>query len=111
MDAEGGPPRQITRLGKAAFAPFFHPSGEKILFSSNHHSESGREFDLFMIGLDGTGLEQLTHTTGFDGFPMFSPDGEWLAFASNRGNRKRGETNVFVAKWRELPPSAEPAAD
>ena len=101
MDADGGPARQITRLGRAAFAPFFHPSGQRILFSSNHHDEGGREFDLFSIGVDGNGLEQLTFSPGFDGFPMFSPDGRWLAFASNRHNAKRGETNVFLARWKE----------
>jgi len=101
MNADGSDSRQVTRLGAAAFAPFFHPSGQKILFSSNHHVPGGREFDLFMIGVDGTGLEQLTFSEGFDGFPMFSPDGQWLAFASNRGNREQGETNVFVARWRE----------
>ena len=47
----------------------------------------------------GQGLERVTFNETFDGFPMFSPDGTKLAFCSNRGNRKRGETNVFVADW------------
>jgi len=37
----------------------------------------------------------------FDGFPMFSPDGRRLVWASNRGAAAAGETNVFVADWRE----------
>ena len=32
---------------------------------------------------------------------MFSHDGRYLAFASNRGNKKAGETNVFIAEWRD----------
>ncbi len=41
MDADGSNQRQVTSLGAASFAPFFHPSGEKIVFSSNHGSEGG----------------------------------------------------------------------
>jgi len=99
MNADGTDQRQITDLGCASFAPFFHPSGQKIIFSTNHPVPRGREFDLWLVDLDGTGLEQVTFTREFDGFPMFSPDGTRLVFASNRHNRIPGETNVFVAEW------------
>ena len=36
---------------------------------------------------------------GFDGFPMFSSDGKYLVFASNRNQKKRGDTNIFLAEW------------
>ena len=98
-DADGSNVQQVTELDGAAFAPFFHPSGERILFSSNHHTPSGREFDIFAIDVDGTDLERITYTEGFDGFPMFSPDGKRLAFASNRNQGKPGETDVYVATW------------
>jgi Tol biopolymer transport system component len=101
MDADGSNKQRVTDLGVAAFAPFFHPSGEKIIFSSNHGSERGREFELFMVDLDGDNLEQITFSGGFDGFPMFAPDGETFVFCSNRNNSAEGETNVFVTKWRE----------
>ncbi len=97
-DADGGNPRQLTSLGSANFAPFFHPDGERIIFSSNH-VDGGRTFDLFMINVDGTGLEQITDRADFDGFPMFSPDGTKLVWASNRNAREEGETNLFIAEW------------
>jgi len=99
MDADGSNKTQITDLGAAAFAPFFHPSGEKIIFSTNYGDPSGREFDLWMVDLDGSNLEQITFTEGFDGFPMWSPDGKTFVFCSNRHNSKPGETNVFVTEW------------
>ena len=37
----------------------------------------------------------------FDGFPMFTPDGKRLVFASNRNAKERGETNLFVADWKD----------
>jgi len=38
--------RQVTELGNANWAPFFHPSGDKIIFSSNHELERGFPFNL-----------------------------------------------------------------
>ena len=101
MNADGTNQRQITNLGAANFAPFFHPSGEKIIFSSNHQDPSGRDFELFMVNLDGTGLEQITYSEGFDGFPVFSPDGSQIVFGSNRNNGGTSDTNVFIADWVE----------
>lgn len=95
---DGTETRQLTHLGGANWAPFFHPSGEKILFCTNHHT-GGFPFNLFMIGIDGTGLEQVTFDTAFDSFPMFSPDGKRLVFASNRNNGRTRSTNLFVADW------------
>ncbi len=96
-NVDGSELRKITDLGSANWAPFFHPSGEKIIFSSNHVSK--RSFNLFMINIDGTGLEQITFDTVFDAFPMFSPDGKKIVFSSNRNNWGTRDTNLFVADW------------
>jgi Tol biopolymer transport system component len=99
MDADGSNKRQITDLGAAAFAPFFHPSGDRIIFASNYGDPKGREFDLWMVDLDGGTPERITYSKGFDGFPMWSPDGTTFVFCSNRHNSKPGETNIFVTEW------------
>lgn len=101
MNADGTDMQQITNLGKASFAPFFHPDGKRIIFSSNANSSSGRNFDLFLINIDGTVLEQITFNETFDGFPMFTRDGKHLVFCSNRFNKKEGDTNVFIADWND----------
>lgn len=107
MDADGSNKHQVTDLPGANWAPYFHPSNEKIIFSTNHHTldEGGREFDLFMINIDGTNLTRITHSGTFDAFPMFSYDGSKIAFSSNRKiNRDpTEETNVFIADWVENP--------
>ena len=102
-NADGSDPVQITENGAANFGPYWHPSGDKILFSSNMGDPSGREFDIWMINADGSGLEQITFTGEFDGFPVFSPDGSKLAWGSNRFNEIEGETNVFIADWVDNP--------
>jgi hypothetical protein len=123
-NADGTDARQITYLGAASFAPFFHPSGNRVLFSSNYPSPRGREFEIWAVNTDGTALEQITHSAGFDGFPMFSPDGTQLVFASNRRDVEVGadgapryritgtaqgdsDTNLFVADWVEHPPAIQ----
>ena len=114
MDADGGNQRQVTRNGAANFAPFFHPNGRRIIFSSNltpSHTlplklEGGGEgggarstFNLYLINDDGTGLEQVTSESGFNSFPMFSPDGSKLVWVSDRGAKEKGEFNIFLADW------------
>lgn len=98
---DGSDLKQITHLGKANWAPFFHPSGEKVIFSSNHASKRGYEFNLYMINLDGSGLEKITYDGIFDAFPMFSYDGKKIIFSSNRNNGGTRNTNLFIADWVE----------
>lgn len=97
-DADGGNPQQITDLGSANFAPFFHPDGDRIIFASNHES-GDRTFNLYIINVDGSGLDQVTDYADFDAFPMFSPDGTKLVWASNRNGASEGDTNIFIADW------------
>lgn len=98
-NVDGSDLKQITHLGKANWAPFFHPGGKKIIFSSNHHSKKGYDFQLFMINDDGTELEQITNESMFNAFPMFSPDGKKLIYSSNRNNHGTRDTNLFIADW------------
>ncbi len=99
VNVDGTGLRQITDLGNANWAPYFHPSGEKIVFSSNHASERGFPFNIYMINVDGTGLKQISFDDTFDSFPMFSYDGTKIVFASNRNNGGDRSTNVFIADW------------
>ncbi len=99
VNIDGSELTQITDLGKANWAPYYHSGGEKIIFASNHESVRGFPFNLYMINVDGTGLEQITFDSEFDSFPMFSRDGKKIVFSSNRFNGGDRSTNVFVADW------------
>jgi hypothetical protein len=63
-----------------AAAPAWSPRGDKIAFMS---ARSG-DWDIYTIGVDGTGLAKVTREPAIDGLPAWSPDGKWLAFLSNR---------------------------
>lgn len=90
---------QVTNNGKANFAPYMHPDNKRLLYVSNKGDPKGRDFDIYLVNIDGTGEQRITTNPSFDGFPMFSPDGKKLVFSSNRANGKPGDTNVFMADW------------
>ena len=100
-NVDGSNLKQVTNLGKANWAPYFLAGDKRIIFSSNHFSKRGYEFQLFVINEDGTGLEQITTESKFNSFPMLSPDGKRLAWSSNRDNGGTRDTNVFMAEWKD----------
>jgi TolB protein len=62
-------------------APAFSPDGQKIAFMSRREEQ----WDVYLINVDGTGLQRLTNDPASDGLPAWSPDGKAIAFVSNRG--------------------------
>ncbi|HEY0978792.1 MAG TPA: hypothetical protein VGE21_15070 [Flavobacteriales bacterium] len=100
-NADGSDAKKITDLTQANWAPFWHPSGNKIIFASNHTAKRGFPFTLYLINTDGTGLEQVSFSDQFDAFPVFSPNGKHLVFSSNRANGGTRETNLFLAEWQD----------
>ncbi|MAQ00480.1 MAG: hypothetical protein CMC51_06735 [Flavobacteriaceae bacterium] len=100
-DSDGSNLKQITFLGNANWSPFFHPSGKKVIFSSNFEAVLGFPFNLYMIDINGKNLERITFSDSFDAFPVFSNNGKKIAFSSNRNNGGTRETNLFIADWIE----------
>lgn len=96
MNIDGREERQLTRIGAMSWAPFFHPSGEYLIFGTNKHGFDN--FELYLV--DAAGEKEpvrVTHTAGFDGLPTFSPDGDTLSWTTNRTPSK--ESQIFLAKW------------
>lgn len=61
-------------------APSWSPDGTRLAFVSD---QSGNA-DIWVVGVDGAGLVNLTNDEAKDHSPAWSPDGEWIAFASVR---------------------------
>lgn len=110
MNADGSDKRRVTSNGSSNFAPYFHPDGKRIVFSSSlpptpslPHEGGGQgrgpTFHLYLINDDGTDLEQVTVTGRFNSFPMFSPDGKRVVWVSDRNAADKGEFNLFIADW------------
>jgi Tol biopolymer transport system component len=96
MKADGSEKKQITDFGSMSWAPYIHPSGRYILFSSN---KLGFEnFEVFLVDIDGTKEPiRVTYSDGFDGLPVPSPDGARLAWTSSRGGGREGQ--IYLAQW------------
>ncbi len=98
---------RLTDNGATNWAPSWHPDGKRLIFSSNMDDwredlkQFGHNFELYLINIDGTGLERITFNNVFDSFPMFSPDGKKPVFASNRNPEKPRATDIFISDWVE----------
>ena len=114
MNTDGTGLRQLTfTTGCLGISePSLDSAGLRVVFASDCDLVAGGNtdgnFDLFMINVDGTGLVQLTNTTGGNftlGFPgcvepHFDPKGLKIAFSSDRdlvaGGNLDGNQEIFV---------------
>jgi hypothetical protein len=79
-----------------SWAPYFHPSGEYLIFASNR--EGFANFELFLVDAEGRHEPvRVTYTDGFDGLPVFSPDGQKLAWTAKRSADNTSQ--LFLADW------------
>ena len=69
----------ITRGSRALVQPHPAPDGRHLAFNS-----SGKQEDIFVANLDGTGFHQLTDDAASDRAARWSPDGRRIAFYSDR---------------------------
>lgn len=100
MNADGSDPRMVsTGKGRTTCAYFFK-DGSRLLYASTHlggdeppappdQSEGYvwavyPTYDIFTVKPDGTDLQQLTETPGYDAEGTVSPDGKSIVFTSMR---------------------------
>ena len=102
---------QITRVSTGSgrtTCSYFFPIGERILYSSTHHSgptcptrpdfSQGyvwavySSYDIFRADSDGSNLTQLTSTSGYDAEATISRDGSQIVFTSVRD----GDLDIYV---------------
>ncbi|MAG32713.1 MAG: peptidase M28 [Deltaproteobacteria bacterium] len=98
MRLDGSDERILTRMGVMSWAPFYHPSGDYVVFTTNRHGHDNSE--LYLVDAEGQSEPvRVTERDGFDGLPVFSPDGKTLLFTSNR--TAGGQSQLFRAAWND----------
>ncbi|MCB0515044.1 MAG: M28 family peptidase [Chitinophagales bacterium] len=90
-DNQGNILQQLTQSYGYDAEASFSPDGKKIVFCSNRNAFNGKlnaedskrlEYDpayfgdIYIMNADGSNVQQLTTTAGYDGGPFFSPDGK-----------------------------------
>lgn len=95
MDLKTRKETQLTKMKGMSWAPFFHPSGDYLVFTSNKLGYSN--FELFIVDADGKHEPvQVSFLEGFDGLPVFLPNGRELSWTRRD---ERGDSQIVIADW------------
>jgi serine/threonine protein kinase/Tol biopolymer transport system component len=77
----GGPIRRITDDAPRDRGPTFTPDGRSLVFYSSREGQWG----VWMVGLDGGGLQKLIIPSGGAVYPFISPKGDRIAYIGDDG--------------------------
>jgi len=82
VSASAAKPRQLTNDPFRDRGPALSPDGKSLAF----YSDRSGNYEIWSIGLDGTGLTQITNTPGANRSGIvWSPDGSRMAYVQRRG--------------------------
>lgn len=88
MNPDGSEKAGISTATRFDDSPAWSPDGEKLAFSGLRRGN----WDIYVIGAAGGGLERVTRSPAGDFTPSWSPDGRRIAFIRQR--TERGEKTV-----------------
>jgi Tol biopolymer transport system component len=77
MRPDGSEQHALTKRSGRAFTPAWSPDSTRIVFSMNRDEEL---FELFTVGVDGTGLRSVVPTANDNFEPSWAPDGSTIAY-------------------------------
>jgi Tol biopolymer transport system component len=99
---DGTEQRQLTNDVFRDRTPRWSPDGQRIAF----YSDRGGRFEVWSINADGTGLQQITYTSGPSTvYPIWSPDGKQMLFKQRGSQPFLFEINK---PWTEQTPQRLP---
>lgn len=88
--------RRLTGDAHVSWAPFWHPDGWHIVYTTSMHGHTN--YELYLMRDDGSRKTRLTFTPGADVLPVFSPDGRYLIWSGKRTSDNT--VQIFIARYR-----------
>jgi Tol biopolymer transport system component len=98
---------QLTNNEHVNWAPFWHPSGDFLVYATSEVSH--QNYEVFAIGFDAKQPEKrstpvrITHAEGFDGLPAFNSDGTRMLWTAQRGADRgpdgRASSQLWIAEF------------
>ncbi len=99
--------RKITNDPFSNVEPSWSPDGSKLVFASDRNDYlydapsdfkpetlDMKDYDIFEINIDGTGLRKVVDSKFLDRSPSYSPAGDYIVFTSDRS----GVSNIYLKK-------------
>ena len=80
----------------------FYDEPKTALAAADIDGSAWASFALYLVNVDGSGLERVTWADGFASFPMFTRDGKRLVFCGSRGASTPRGLDVFTADWESF---------
>ena len=90
VGADGSDPRFVSTPHIIVGTVAISPDATRVAFEG---LASGKA-DIYVVGVDGSGLQQLTADPGTDQYPQWSPDGTTIVY-DNAGAREQGDDPQF----------------
>lgn len=84
LDPRDGTAQPLTSGAPVDTQPAWSPDGGKIVFARDL-SDGTQDPDLFVVGVDESGLMSVTRGTAADAYPSWAPDGSTIAFVRSDG--------------------------
>lgn len=97
IDIDGKNEKQLTFDSAVNWAPYWHPSGHMIAYTTSRFSEGRHIYAIELMDLESLARQRLTYLSSFDGLPVFSHDGKKLMWTSKRGSDN--SCQIFIADF------------
>ena len=91
-DPYGNGAQLVLATGEGVGKIDWSPDGTRLVVALTNCAEFDCEYDIYTVGIDGTGLTNLTNTLYSENNPAWSPDGSHIAFDS----AVAGDQDVYV---------------
>lgn len=95
IQTDGMNERQLTFNKAVNWAPYWHPNGKIIAFTTSLHGH--RHYEIYLLNIESGKQFRLTHSPTFDGLPVFSLDGTKFMWTSKRGIDNTSQ--IFIADF------------